>query len=599
MYFNVTHKCLHKLIIPALVFIALTAPSAWATSSIKTRFLTAYGLTTSSRLATINGVSHCGACHLEFSSGNADIPNLNPYGLALQANAMALQPLYCPLEHRIRMVMTSATMTEIKGTGYSNIPTFPGLRSANVNLVGLPTGITLADLTGFLTPAAAADTAPPTPNPATFATLPNATGTTSIAMVATTGTDASGPVQYLFTETSGNPGATSSAWQTSTSYTDTGLSPSTQYTYRVTMRDNLGNTGTASAAASATTNALADTAPPTPNPATFATLPNATGTTSIAMVATTGTDASGPVQYLFTETSGNPGATSSAWQTSTSYTDTGLSPSTQYTYRVTMRDNLGNTGTASAAASATTNALADTAPPTPNPATFATLPNATGTTSIAMVATTGTDASGPVQYLFTETSGNPGATSSAWQTSTSYTDTGLSPSTQYTYRVTMRDNLGNTGTASAAASATTNALADTAPPTPNPATFATLPNATGTTSIAMVATTGTDASGPVQYLFTETSGNPGATSSAWQTSTSYTDTGLSPSTQYTYRVTMRDNLGNTGTASAAASATTEEESSAYWKLDNGISLIVADSNGVPVTFSIIGGGWGEDHWRKL
>jgi len=42
----------------------------------------------------------------------------------------------------------------------------------------------------------------------------------------------------------------------------------------------------------------------------------------------------------------------------------------------------------------------------------------------------------------------------------------------------------------------------------------------------MTATTGSDDNGPVEYLFTETSGNPGATSSSWQTSPNYTDSGL-------------------------------------------------------------------------
>ena len=72
----------------------------------------------------------------------------------------------------------------------------------------------------------------------------------------------------------------------------------------------------------------------------------------------------------------------------------------------------------------------------------------------------------------------------------------------------------------------------------------------------MTSTTGSDASGPVEYLFTETSGNPGGTSSSWQTSPSYTDSGLSADTQYTYTVAMCDSLGNTGTASSTASATT-------------------------------------------
>ena len=99
---------------------------------------------------------------------------------------------------------------------------------------------------------------------------------------------------------------------------------------------------------------------------------------------------------------------------------------------------------------------------------------------------------------------------------------------------------------------------DTTPPTPNRATYASAPYATGMTSIAMVATTGADATGPVEYFFDETSGNPGGTDSGWQTSASYTDTGLAAGTQYTYTVTLRDSAStpNVGIASSAASATT-------------------------------------------
>jgi len=77
-----------------------------------------------------------------------------------------------------------------------------------------------------------------------------------------------------------------------------------------------------------------------------------------------------------------------------------------------------------------------------------------------MAATTGTDANGPIEYYFDETSGNPGGTDSGWQTSASYTDTGLTAGTQYTYRVQMRDALGNAGSYSNSESATTNSGAD-------------------------------------------------------------------------------------------------------------------------------------------
>ncbi|HDS84937.1 MAG TPA: hypothetical protein ENN97_07080, partial [Phycisphaerales bacterium] len=97
---------------------------------------------------------------------------------------------------------------------------------------------------------------------------------------------------------------------------------------------------------------------------------------------------------------------------------------------------------------------------------------------------------------------------------------------------------------------------DTTPPSPNPATFASAPAAYGPDRITMTATPGTDDNGPVMYLFNETSGNPGGTSSGWQLENSYTDTGLSANTTYTYSVTLRDAFGNETVPSAEASAAT-------------------------------------------
>ncbi|MHC5165783.1 MAG: fibronectin type III domain-containing protein, partial [Planctomycetota bacterium] len=85
-----------------------------------------------------------------------------------------------------------------------------------------------------------ADTTAPTPDPMTWATAPYGYTATSIRMVATTASDQSG-VEYRFEETSGNPGGSDSGWQDSETYTDTGLSPSTQYCYRVQARDKSDN----------------------------------------------------------------------------------------------------------------------------------------------------------------------------------------------------------------------------------------------------------------------------------------------------------------------------------------------------------------------
>ncbi len=196
----------------------------------------------------------------------------------------------------------------------------------------------------------------------------------------------------------------------------------------------------------------------------------------------------------------------------------------------------------------------DTTPPVPNPMTWATVPYATGESSIAMQATTATDLSG-VEYYFDCTT--TGGHDSAWQDSTTYTDTGLSPNTTYTYTVKARDKSPNHNETapSTAKSATTNP-ADTTPPTPNPMTWATLPYSAGTTSIAMVATTASDPSG-VEYYFDCTTA--GGHDSGWQAGTAYTDTGLTPNTTYTYQVKARDksiNLNETGW-STAESATTD------------------------------------------
>jgi hypothetical protein len=96
--------------------------------------------------------------------------------------------------------------------------------------------------------------APVTPDPATFELAPTAGGSTAITMRASAGTSTGDPVEYLFTETTGNPGANSSGWQSDRVYTDIGLQPATPYAYTVTMRAGP-YTGRPSAAVFETTNA--------------------------------------------------------------------------------------------------------------------------------------------------------------------------------------------------------------------------------------------------------------------------------------------------------------------------------------------------------
>ena len=98
----------------------------------------------------------------------------------------------------------------------------------------------LATLTSFaFNNQSTVDLTPPIPNPMTFSSIPIAPSSFSVTMTASVANDVSTPpVQYYFDETSGNAGGTDSGWTTSRTYTNNGLSPGIQYTYRVLARDS-------------------------------------------------------------------------------------------------------------------------------------------------------------------------------------------------------------------------------------------------------------------------------------------------------------------------------------------------------------------------
>ncbi|MHC4155175.1 MAG: LamG-like jellyroll fold domain-containing protein, partial [Planctomycetota bacterium] len=428
------------------------------------------------------------------------------------------------------------------------------------------------------------DVTAPTPDPMTWAVEPNATGPFSISMTASTATDTSG-VQYYFECTAG--GGHDSGWQNSPTYDDTGLTPNTEYTYKVQARDkspNLNVTAWSSAASVTTLGGASETE-------TFDTASSA--------------ESHGWQEYN-SRTSGSDFGFSN-----TNYAGGGSAGEGGGTFKRTSSANAGYYADANLGG---TPDLDDTI--------FARgkliMANSTADQHwwLGHLGTSGFDGSSRnlVGFRFMESGSSEvrvqtvvflsnGTARTTGLTAVTFTAGGIA-SFDYVYDPNGNGGLGRlvanlrdsaeslvyTGTLDLSAGDKTTgavldgfgaaegalgsdgadyidmyfddvlystvAAADTDPPTPNPATFDSAPAAVSSTEITMTATTGSDASPPVEYFFDETSGNPGGSDSTWTTDPVYNDTGLDPDTQYTYTVQMRDSLANTGTASAPESATT-------------------------------------------
>jgi beta-glucosidase len=189
----------------------------------------------------------------------------------------------------------------------------------------------------------------------------------------------------------------------------------------------------------------------------------------------------------------------------------------------------------------------------------------TGTTAaaVSLAWTASTDAVGVAGYEVFRGTVRVGTT-----TGTTFTETGLAPGTAYSYTVRARDAAGNSSSASASVTATTLAapVDGSAPTVPAGLTAGT----TTTSTVPLTWAASTDDVGVTGYDVFR-----GSTRVATTTGTSYTDTGLTAATAYTYTVRSRDAAGNVSAASAAVTATTQADPSttgkactAAWRTDN-------------------------------
>ncbi len=313
-----------------------------------------------------------------------------------------------------------------------------------------------------------------------------------------------------------------------TTYSDTGLSPSTTYTYRVSAVNGESIEGSDSSPINVKT--LDPVAPPPPT--------NLSATTVSASeidLAWTAPDANDLIGYRVYR-NGSPVAE----PTGTSYRDSGLQAFTTYNYTVTALDSEGLESDPSGSAQATT---LDGTPPTRPENLSATT---TGTTSIGLSWSGSADPeSGVVGYRVYRD-----GTQVAETAGTSYLDTGLSPATTYEYRVSAVNGQGLESPKSNKASATT--FDATGPSTPKDLTA----TAAGTNRIDLEWSGSSDPeSGIAGYRIYRDGVQVGQTPQH-----QYTDTGLDPATEYEYRVAAVNGQGLESDRSNPASATTLDAS---------------------------------------
>jgi chitodextrinase len=335
-----------------------------------------------------------------------------------------------------------------------------------------------------------------------------------------------------------------------TTFNDTGLAPSTSYSYRVRATDAAGNLSSYSATSTVTS--FADTTPPSAPANLTAT---AISSTQINLSWTASTDDVGVTGYKVERCSGTSCSNLAqiATPTGTTLNDTGLAASTSYSYRVRATDAANNLSTFSSIATASTMAAPDNTPPTAPSGLITTV---VSDTQINLSWTASTDNVGVTGYKVERCQGTSCSTFAqiATPATTTFNDTGLAPSTSYSYRVRATDAAGNLSSYSATSTVTS--FADTTPPSAPANLTAT---AISSTQINLSWTASTDDVGVTGYRVESCSGTSCSSFAqiATPTGASFNNTGLTASTSYSYRVRAADAAGNLSSYSATASATTQ------------------------------------------
>jgi fibronectin type 3 domain-containing protein len=240
--------------------------------------------------------------------------------------------------------------------------------------------------------------------------------------------------------------------------------------------------------------------------------------------------------------------------TTSGYSDTGLTASTSYTYRVDATNAAGSSSFSNTTTGTTT--AAGTPPSAPTNL-------ANSVISSSQINLTWTASTGATGYMIQRCAGASCTSFAQVGTSTtaSYSNTGLTASTSYSYRVDATNAVGSSGFSNTTTGTTTAAL-PTAPSN----------LANSVISSSQINLTWTASTGATGYVIQRCAGASCTSFAQVGTSTtaSYSNTGLTASTSYSYRVDATNAVGSSGFSNTTTGTTTAALPTAPSNLANSV-----------------------------
>src|ERR1700675_1494441 len=232
----------------------------------------------------------------------------------------------------------------------------------------------------------------------------------------------------------------------------------------------------------------------------------------------------------------------------TTWTDSGLAPSTIYSYTVRASDPYGNYSALTAPVSTQTGTHDTTAPTL----TTGFVASALSSSQIQLSWNASTDPDNTSSQLIYHVRRNGVVIAATTAGATTWTDSGLAPSTIYSYTVRASDPYGNYSALTAPVSTQTGTHDTTAPTVPT----GFVASALSSSQIQLSWNASTDPDNTSSQLIYHVRRNGVVIAATTAGATTWTDSGLAPSTIYSYMVRASDPYGNYSALTAPVSTQT-------------------------------------------